>query len=74
MRPSVPSRHALFICYAPYEAPQISMAVRIGNGYSSTNAIMAAKDILMYYFNLTDPSSILTGKAMTQNVTTGQVD
>jgi penicillin-binding protein 2 len=66
--------HALFICYAPYEAPQISMAVRIGNGYSSTNAIMAAKDILMYYFNLTDPSSILTGKAMTQNVTTGQVD
>jgi penicillin-binding protein 2 len=66
--------HALFICYAPYESPQISMAVRIGNGYSSTNAILTAKDMLMYYFNLTDPSAILTGRAMTENVTTGQVD
>ncbi|MGN0273985.1 MAG: penicillin-binding transpeptidase domain-containing protein [Chordicoccus sp.] len=66
--------HALFICYAPYENPQIAMAVRIGNGYTSTNATLVAKDILQYYFNLTDSSNILTGKAMTESVSSENVD
>ena len=35
--------HALFICYAPYDDPTIAMAIRIGNGYSSTNAILAER-------------------------------
>ncbi len=66
--------HALFICYAPYKSPEIAMAVRIGNGYSSTNTAMAAKDILQYYFKLADVSEILTGTAKTGNMTAVNVD
>ena len=66
--------HALFICYAPYEDPEIAMAIRIGNGYSSTNAILTAKDILQYYFKLVDASDIITGKAMTDSVNAENVD
>ncbi|MDO4619753.1 MAG: penicillin-binding transpeptidase domain-containing protein [Lachnospiraceae bacterium] len=66
--------HALFVCYAPYENPEIAMAVRIGNGYSSTNCLMTAKDILQYYFKLNETSSIITGHAMTDSVNAVNVD
>ena len=66
--------HALFICYAPYENPEIAMAVRIGNGYSSTNCVMTAKDILQYYYKLADESEIITGTARTGNLTAVNVD
>ena len=66
--------HALFICYAPYENPEIAMAVRIGNGYSSTNCVMTAKDILQYYYQLADESEIITGTARTGNLTAVNVD
>ncbi len=66
--------HSLFICYAPYEKPEIAMAVRIGNGYSSTNAILTAKDILQYYFKLVDASELITGTARTGSNVTQQVD
>ena len=66
--------HALFICYAPYENPEIAMAVRIGNGYSSTNAMLTAKDILQYYFKLADEDSIITGTARTESVASENVD
>ena len=66
--------HALFICYAPADSPEIAMAVRIGHGYSSTNAIMTAKDILNYYFDLVDKSDIITGLATTENLTSTSVD
>ena len=66
--------HALFICYAPSDDPTIAMAVRIGNGYTSTNALLAGKDILQYHFNLVDESQLITGKARTDLVTTQQVD
>lgn len=66
--------HALFICYAPYDDPDIAMAVRIGNGYSSTNAILVARDILQYYFKLADTDEILTGTARTDSLTQTNVD
>ncbi|HUM82527.1 MAG TPA: penicillin-binding transpeptidase domain-containing protein [Lachnospiraceae bacterium] len=66
--------HALFICYAPYDDPTIAMAIRIGNGYSSTNAILAGKDIIQYYFNLVDESQLITGTARTDSVSSAQVD
>ncbi len=66
--------HALFICYAPSENPEIAMAVRIGHGYSSTNCVMTAKDILEYYFKLADESEIITGTARTGNLTSENVD
>ncbi len=66
--------HALFICYAPYEKPEIAIAVRIGNGYSSTNCMMTAKDILQYYFKLADEKDIISGTAKTEQVTQVNVD
>jgi len=66
--------HALFICYAPAEEPEIAMCVRISNGYSSTNCIITAKDILQYYFDIVDDEEILTGKAMTNNISSVSVD
>jgi penicillin-binding protein 2 len=55
--------HSLFIGYAPAKAPEISVAVRIANGYGSSNATHVGKDIFNYYFNLEDKESILTGQA-----------
>lgn len=66
--------HSNFICYAPYEKPEIAMAVRIGNGYSSTNAMLTAKDILQYYFKKVDASELITGTARTGSGVTEQVD
>ena len=43
--------HALFIGYAPAKKPSIALAVRIANGYASSHAVAAGKDILEYYFN-----------------------
>lgn len=44
--------HALFAGYAPAVNPQITAVVRIANGYSSSNATMAAKGIFDYYFGM----------------------
>ena len=57
--------HALFMGYAPYESPQIAIAIRIGNGYTSANAASMAADIFSYYFDLTDKDELLNGSATT---------
>ena len=55
--------HALFVGYAPYEDPQISIATRIAYGYSSHNAADVSADILKYYFNLESANHLITGTA-----------
>lgn len=55
--------HALFIGYAPYENPQMAIAVRIANGYSSANAAALARDVITYYFDHNTESTLLTGRA-----------
>lgn len=55
--------HALFVCYAPYEQPEIAIATRIPFGYSSDHAAQATKDILMYYFGLAEEEELITGEA-----------
>ena len=55
--------HALFVGYAPAEAPEIAVAVRIANGYGSSNAVAVGKSIFEYYFGLEKPEEIVTGKA-----------
>jgi penicillin-binding protein 2 len=42
--------HALFVGYAPYDNPQITIATRIAYGYTSHNAAEVSKNILSYYF------------------------
>lgn len=46
--------HALFIGYAPVEDPEIALAVRIVNGYGSSNAVGVGADIYRAYFNLNE--------------------
>ena len=66
--------HALFIGYAPSNDPEISIAVRIANGYSSTNAMLVGKDIIRYYFDLSDETEILDHHASMEGVTSVQTD
>lgn len=55
--------HALFVGYAPVENPQISLSVRIANGYASGNAVAVGRDILNYYFGLEKKEDLLSGNA-----------
>lgn len=55
--------HALFVSYAPYTNPEISVTVRIVNGYSSTYAAETAKNFYAYYYKLDEEENIITGKA-----------
>ena len=56
--------HALFVGYAPCDQPQIAVAVRIANGYGSSNATEVGKNIFEYYFDLKSPEELLTGEAV----------
>jgi len=55
--------HALFVGYAPYEAPEISIATRIAYGYTSGNAAAVSKNILSVYFGQQTIEEILALKA-----------
>ncbi len=55
--------HALFIGYAPYDNPEIAIATRIAYGYTSANAVEVSRDILEYYFHLTDEKELINGQA-----------
>lgn len=57
--------HALFISYAPYEAPEISVTVRVANGYTSDYSAQIAKEVYEYYYGLKNEEEILTGTAGT---------
>ncbi|MGN0416285.1 MAG: penicillin-binding transpeptidase domain-containing protein [Agathobacter sp.] len=45
------ANHALFVGYAPYKNPEITIATRIANGYSSHNAAAAARNMIAYYYD-----------------------
>ena len=57
--------HALFVCYAPYEYPEIAIATRIPFGYSSDYAAQVTKDVISYYYGLKEADDIITGTAST---------
>ena len=57
--------HALFVCYAPYETPEIAIATRIPFGYSSDYAAQATRDIIKYYYGLAEEEDLITGVADT---------
>lgn len=46
--------HALFVSFAPYEKPEISVTVVIQNGYTSSNAAEVARNVYQYYFSDSD--------------------
>lgn len=45
------------------ETPEITIAVRIANGYGSSNATSVGRDIFNYYFGLESREEIVTGEA-----------
>lgn len=56
--------HGLFVGYAPYEGdPEIAIAVRIANGYTSANAALVARDVISYYYKLQPEEELITGYA-----------
>ncbi len=57
--------HSLFVCYAPYEMPEIAIATRIAYGYTSSYAAQITKEALTYYFELRDEDDIISGTAQT---------
>ncbi len=57
--------HSLFVCYAPYEKPEIAIATRIAYGYTSSYAAQITKEALSYYFELRDEEDIISGTAQT---------
>ncbi len=55
--------NALFISYAPFENPEISVTTVIPNGYTSGNAAELARDIYRLYFDLEDPEELVEKEA-----------
>ena len=55
--------HALFISYAPYDDPEISVTVRIAFGYTSDYAAQTAKDVYKYYYGEVEEDALVTGVA-----------
>lgn len=66
--------HALFIGYTANTDDDISLAVRIANGYSSSNAAVVAKDVLEYYYELASEDEIITGLSETDGLTSVVTD
>ena len=68
------ANHALFVCYAPYENPEIAIATRIAYGYSSDYAARTTKDVISYYFDLVDEEELITDSASQLGASTAQTD
>lgn len=59
--------HALFVSYAPYENPEISVTTRIAFGYASDYAAQLTQDIYKYYYKLEDEDVLIDGTATSTN-------
>jgi len=55
--------HALFVSYAPFDNPEISITTVIPNGYASGHAVELTKDLYSYYYNTTDRAELVNGDA-----------
>ena len=58
------ANHALFVSYAPFNNPEITVSTRIAFGYTSEYAANLTRDIYKYYFGLEEEDAILTGTAV----------
>ena len=55
--------HAVFVGFAPAEEPEIAVAVRIANGYTSAYAAEIGRDIVRAKYELVEEDELITGKA-----------
>lgn len=65
--------HALFVGYAPYGNPEISIATRIAYGYTSGNAADVSAKILKYYFKSATEEELLSGHAESVDASSNSV-
>lgn len=68
VNPSTPN-HALFVSFAPYQNPEISVTVVIPNGYKSANAAYIAREVFGLYFNNENKAALLSGDIKAGTVT-----
>ena len=59
---SVNTNNGVFICYAPYDDPQIAVAVVIEKGVSGSGVAKVARAVLDYYFSFADSAAALEGE------------
>jgi penicillin-binding protein 2 len=59
---SIPN-NALFVSYAPYEDPEISITTVIPGGYTSHNTALLAKNIYSLYYGFNDIDTLLADEA-----------
>lgn len=55
------ANNALFVAFAPYEAPKIAVTVVLPNGYQSANAAYVAREMLGFYYNGENREQLLSG-------------
>ena len=53
------TNNAVFICYAPYENPEIAVAVAVEKGNAGASIASIARSILDYYFAFKDSTVAL---------------
>ncbi|MDD6197155.1 penicillin-binding transpeptidase domain-containing protein [[Clostridium] aminophilum] len=56
--------HAFFVSFAPFDNPEVAVTVNIPNGYSSSNAAMAAKHVYSLYYGFTSLDDIMASGAL----------
>ena len=56
------SSHGLFVCYAPYDKPEIAIVVVVEHGVWGSNTAPIAKDIMMAYFRINEQQNNQTNK------------
>lgn len=66
--------HALFVSYAPYESPEISVTTRIAFGYASDYAAQLTQDVYKYYYKLEDVDNLIDGTATDTNTNISNAD
>lgn len=55
--------HANFICFAPYDSPEVAITVSMPFGYTAANSVSVASDVLAYYYGKLDLKTIMKSSA-----------
>ena len=58
------TNNGVFICYAPYEEPEVAVAVAVEHGSAGANIGSIAKEILDYYFAFRDSTVALESEGV----------
>ena len=56
---STQSDNGAFVCFAPFDDPQIAIAVYVEKGGHGSTVASVAKDILSVYFDVDDVSDVV---------------